>query len=78
MEKNITPPKGGSFRKGDRPSATFLSANPRYDQLMDITFGIVEMLKGERWIPAYDDDDFRVYFKWKLDKSSLYGLAILE
>ncbi|KAA8537441.1 hypothetical protein F0562_026872 [Nyssa sinensis] len=78
MKQDITAPKGGTFRKGDRPSATFWSANPRYDLLTEGTFAVVEMLQQERWVPVYDDDDFNLYFKWKLDNTSFYGLATLE
>ena len=36
------------------------------------------MLHDERWIPVYDDEDFCLYFKWKVDNSSFYGLATIE
>ncbi|XP_052203621.1 neutral ceramidase 2-like isoform X2 [Diospyros lotus] len=78
MKEDISVPKSGSFRKGDKASATFWSPNPRYDLLTEGTFAVLEMLQGERWVPAYDDDDFSLFFKWKLDNSSLYGLATLE
>jgi neutral ceramidase len=69
---------GGTFRKGDRPSATFWSANPRYDLLTEGTFAVVELLQEERWVPVYDDDDFSLYFKWNLDNSSFYGTETIE
>lgn len=57
------------FRKGvDRVSATFWSANPRYDLLTEGTFAVVERLlsarKNHQWIPAFDDDDFSLFFKY--------------
>ncbi|OMP03004.1 Neutral/alkaline nonlysosomal ceramidase [Corchorus capsularis] len=65
INQDVAQPKGGSFKKGDKPSATFYSANPRYDLLTEGTFAGVEMLQGERWIPAYDDDDFSLFFKYE-------------
>ena len=80
VKQDITIPKSGSFQKGERPSATFWSANPRYDLLTEGTFAVVEMLQGERWVPAYDDDDFSLYFKWNVetDTDTFYGLATIE
>ncbi|PPR85030.1 hypothetical protein GOBAR_AA35680 [Gossypium barbadense] len=80
MQQDVAQPKGGSFKKGDKPSATFFSANPRYDLLIEGTFAVVEMLQGERWVPVYDDDDFCLFFKWNVtvDNGSLYGLATVE
>ncbi|KAK7333855.1 hypothetical protein VNO80_30635 [Phaseolus coccineus] len=78
IKEDIAFPERGYFRKGDTPSATFWSANPRYDLLTEGTFAAVERLQGERWIAAYDDDDLTLFFKWKVDNSSLHGLAILE
>ncbi|CAK9180362.1 unnamed protein product [Ilex paraguariensis] len=78
IKQDITPPKRGSFRKGDRPSATFWTANPRYDLLTEGTFASVEMLQGKAWVPTYDDDDFCLYFKWKQDNSYIYSLATIE
>lgn len=78
IKEDIDFPERGYFRKGDTPSATFWSANPRYDLLTEGTFAAVERLQGERWIAAYDDDDLTLFFKWKVDNSSLHGLAILE
>ncbi|XAR61571.1 Ceramidase [Bertholletia excelsa] len=65
----------GSFKRGDRPNATFWSADPRHDLLTEGTFSVVEMLQGERWVPAYDDDDFSLFFKWKFESQ---GSATLE
>ncbi|XP_061967068.1 neutral ceramidase 2-like [Populus nigra] len=79
IKQDVSEPKGGSFKKGDKPSATFWSANARNDLLTEGTFAAVEMLRGQRWIPVYDDDDFCLYFKWKSDNSSLYtSLATIE
>jgi neutral ceramidase len=67
---------GGTFRKGGTASATFWSANPRYDLLTEGTFAVVELLQDKRWVPVYDDDDdddFSLYFKWSLDNRSLYS-----
>ncbi|XP_073127085.1 neutral ceramidase 2-like [Henckelia pumila] len=71
---------GGSFKKGDKINATFWSSNPRYDLLTEGTFAVVEMLQGGRWVPAYDDDDFCLYFKWDgpFFGPSPYGLATIE
>ncbi|XP_073276232.1 neutral ceramidase 2-like [Primulina huaijiensis] len=71
---------GDSFEKGDKINATFWSANPRYDLLTEGTFAVVEMLQGGRWVPAYDDDDFSLYFKWDgpFFGPSPYGLATIE
>lgn len=56
------------FRKGvDRVSAIFWSANPRYDLLTEGTFAVVERLlsaEKNQWIPAFDDDDFSLFFKY--------------
>ncbi|XP_065846898.1 neutral ceramidase 2-like [Euphorbia lathyris] len=70
--------KKGSFKKGDRPSATFWSGNPRFDLLTEGTFALVEFLEGKRWIPAYDDDDFSLFFKWNLDNVTFSSLATIE
>lgn len=68
----------GTFRKGGTASATFWSANPRYDLQTEGTFAVVELLQQKRWVPVYDDDDFSLYFKWSLDNSSLYSTATIE
>ncbi|KAL6295490.1 hypothetical protein ACE6H2_003632 [Prunus campanulata] len=78
MKQDIILPKSGSFKKGDRPIATFWSANPRYDLLTEGTFAVVELLQGKNWVPVYDDDDFCLFFKWKVDNSTLYGTATIE
>lgn len=78
IKQDVTIPKRGSFNKGDRPSATFWSPTPRYDLLTEGTYAVAEKLQGERWVPSYDDDDFCLYFKWKLDNSSFNGFATIE
>ncbi|KAG4969890.1 hypothetical protein JHK82_035585 [Glycine max] len=78
IKEDVAFPKRGYFTKGDTPSATFWSANPRYDLLTEGTFAAVERLQGERWISVYDDDDLSLFFKWKVDNSSLHGLATIE
>ncbi|KDP36843.1 hypothetical protein JCGZ_08134 [Jatropha curcas] len=78
VKQDVSQPKEGSFKKGDRPSATFWSGNPRFDLLTEGTFAVVEKLQGERWIPVYDDDDFSLYFKWRLDDGTLSSIATIE
>ncbi|XP_030498430.2 neutral ceramidase 2 [Cannabis sativa] len=82
MKEDIKVPKRGFFKRGDhenRPYATFWSANPSYDLLTEGTFAVVEtLIQGQGWIPAYDDDDFSLFFKYKLDESGLYSLANIE
>ncbi|KAL0016863.1 hypothetical protein SO802_003932 [Lithocarpus litseifolius] len=78
MKQDIIVPKNGTFTKGDKASATFWSANPRYDLLTEGTFAVVEMLQGQHWTPVYDDDDFSLFFKWKVDDSYLYSMATIE
>ncbi|XP_017406801.1 neutral ceramidase 2 [Vigna angularis] len=78
IKEDIAFPERGYFRKGDTPSATFWSSNPRYDLLTEGTFAAVERLQGERWIATYDDDDLSLFFKWKVDNSSMHGLATIE
>ncbi|XP_078427718.1 neutral/alkaline non-lysosomal ceramidase [Wolffia australiana] len=56
-----------SFRKGERVSARFWSACPRNDPLTEGTFALVERMAssgGDSWVPAYDDDDFCLRFRW--------------
>ncbi|RXH73376.1 hypothetical protein DVH24_013060 [Malus domestica] len=78
IKEDINLPKSGSFKKGDRPTATVWSANPRYDLLTEGTYAVVEMLQGKHWVPVYDDDDFSLFFKWNVDTGSLYGTATIE
>ncbi|KAJ4834311.1 hypothetical protein Tsubulata_014209 [Turnera subulata] len=78
MKQDVNQPKNGSFKKGDAVSATFWSANPRYDLLTEGTFAVVEILQGKRWIPVYDDDDLCLFFKWTLDNRTLKSLATIR
>ncbi|KAI3734448.1 hypothetical protein L6452_13916 [Arctium lappa] len=78
MKQDVSIPKSGFFGKGDKPIAVFWSPNPRYDLLTEGTYAVVEMLQDERWVSAYDDDDFSLIFKWNVDNSSTSGLATLE
>ncbi|CAL5203387.1 unnamed protein product [Lathyrus oleraceus] len=78
MKEDIAFPQSGYFTKGDKPSATFWSANPRYDLLTEGTFASVERLQEERWISVHDDDDLSLLFKWKVDNTSFHGLATIE
>ncbi|KAK3164819.1 hypothetical protein QOZ80_1AG0025230 [Eleusine coracana subsp. coracana] len=57
-------PANSTFRKGSTVNATFHTACPRNDLLTDGTFALVEKLEGGNWIPAYDDDDWSLRFKW--------------
>ncbi|KAI3787320.1 hypothetical protein L1987_41709 [Smallanthus sonchifolius] len=78
MKHDVSIPKSGFFHKGDKPSAVFWSPNSRYDLLTEGTYAVVEVLQGKRWIPAYDDDDFSLSFKWNVENDSSYRLASLE
>ncbi|KAJ1390321.1 hypothetical protein SESBI_37536 [Sesbania bispinosa] len=58
-------PQNSTFKNGDNVTASFWSACPRNDLMTEGTFALVEFLKGkDTWIPAYDDDDFCLRFKW--------------
>ncbi|GFY83725.1 fructokinase-like 1 [Actinidia rufa] len=51
--------------RGDTVTVTFWTACPRNDLMTEGTYALVEILQGEdEWIPAYDDDDFCLRFKW--------------
>lgn len=74
-------PQNSTFRPGDMVTATFWSACPRNDLLTEGTFALVEMLdrKSNTWVPAYDDDDFCLRFKWwRPSKYSAQSHATLE
>ncbi|KAK2432055.1 Neutral ceramidase 1 [Trifolium repens] len=73
-------PKNSTFKRGDTVSVTFLSACPRNDLMTEGTFSLVEYLQGkDTWIPAYDDDDFCVRFKWSRPfKLSTHSKAAIE
>jgi neutral ceramidase len=57
-------PANSTFRKGSIVNATFHTACPRNDLLTDGTFALIEKLEGNNWVPAYDDDDWSLCFKW--------------
>jgi neutral ceramidase len=73
-------PANSTFRKGSTVNATFYSACPRNDLLTDGTFALVEKLDGSNnWVPAYDDDDWSLRFKWSRPaKFSSRSFATLE
>ncbi|CAL1355419.1 unnamed protein product [Linum trigynum] len=79
IKQDVAQSKDGHFKKGDRVSANFWSANPRYDLLTEGTFAVVEMLQGGgKWVPAFDDDDFCLLFKWGVDNKTGSSLATIE
>lgn len=54
-----------TFKRGNTISVTFWSACPRNDLMTEGTFALVELLQDQKtWIPAFDDDDFCLKFKW--------------
>ncbi|KAF6160957.1 hypothetical protein GIB67_007598 [Kingdonia uniflora] len=58
-------PRNSTFKKGGMVTVTFWSACPRNDLMTEGTFSLVEILQGkDTWVPAYDDDDFCLRFKW--------------
>ena len=61
--KSDVPPKS-TFVRGQQVNATFWSGCPRNDLMTEGSFAVVETLRGEKWVPVYDDDDFSVKFKW--------------
>ncbi|XP_009410869.2 neutral ceramidase [Musa acuminata AAA Group] len=72
-------PENSTFRPGDMVTATFWSACPRNDLLTKGTFSLVEFLDSSTWVPAYDDDDFSLRFKWsRPSQLSSYSHATLE
>lgn len=73
-------PKNSTFKRGDTVSVTFWSACPRNDLMTEGTFSLVEYLQGkDTWVPAYDDDDFCVRFKWSRPfKLSTHSKATIE
>lgn len=73
-------PKNATFKKGDMVSVTFWSACPRNDLMTEGTFSLVEFLQGkDTWVPAYDDDDFCLRFKWSRPfKLSTHSKATIE
>ncbi|KAL5747999.1 hypothetical protein ACOSQ2_025296 [Xanthoceras sorbifolium] len=73
-------PQNSTFKRGDTVSVIFWSACPRNDLMTEGTFSLVEILHGNAtWIPAYDDDDFCLLFKWsRPSKLSPRSLATIE
>ena len=58
-------PMNSTFKRGGMVNVTFWSACPRNDLMTEGTFALVEILHGkDSWVPAYDDDDFCLRFKW--------------
>ncbi|XP_031742885.1 neutral ceramidase 2 [Cucumis sativus] len=80
IQQDVELPKDGWFKTGSKqkPTATFWSANPRFDLLTEGTYALVERLEKQRWTPAYDDDDFSLFFKWKLDNTFINNLVTIE
>ncbi|KAL9319985.1 hypothetical protein ACSQ67_011824 [Phaseolus vulgaris] len=73
-EQNFT------FSSGDMVTASFWTACPRNDLMTEGTFALVEFLQEkDAWIPAYDDDDFCLRYKWsRPSKLSSRSRATLE
>ncbi|XP_020584682.1 neutral ceramidase-like [Phalaenopsis equestris] len=73
-------PANSTFKRGDVVAATFWSACPRNDLFTNGTFALIEFLdSNQNWIPAYDDDDFCLRFKWsRPSKLSAQSQATLE
>ncbi|KAF5939574.1 hypothetical protein HYC85_023833 [Camellia sinensis] len=58
-------PQNSTFKRGDIVTVVFWSGCPRNDLMTEGTFALVETLHGkDSWVPAYDDDDFCLRFKW--------------
>lgn len=58
-------PQNSTFKSGEVVTVSFWSACPRNDLMTEGTFALVEFLQGkDTWVPAYDDDDFCLRFKW--------------
>ncbi|KAI4305113.1 hypothetical protein L6164_028499 [Bauhinia variegata] len=73
-------PKNSTFKRGDMVTVSFWSACPRNDLMTEGTFALVELLQGKDiWVPAYDDDDFCLRFKWSRPfKLSARSTATME
>ncbi|XP_059626545.1 neutral ceramidase 1-like isoform X2 [Cornus florida] len=73
-------PKNSTFNRGDMVTVVFWSACPRNDLMTEGTFALVEILHGkDTWVPAYDDDDFCLRFKWSRPaKFSPWSQATIE
>ncbi|XP_073006733.1 neutral ceramidase-like [Typha latifolia] len=77
---NADIPLNSTFKRNDTVTATFWSACPRNDLLTDGSFALVEILdSSNNWVPAYDDDDFCLRFKWsRPSKLSAHSHATIE
>lgn len=73
-------PPNSTFKRGEMVSVTFWSACPRNDLMTEGTFALVEILENKKtWLPAYDDDDFCLRFKWsRPEKLSPWSDATIE
>ncbi|KAF4372198.1 hypothetical protein F8388_005594 [Cannabis sativa] len=73
-------PQNATFKRGDLVKVVFWSACPRNDLMTEGTFALVEFLRGkDTWVPAYDDDDFCLRFKWsRPSKLSTRSHATME
>ncbi|XP_023532163.1 neutral ceramidase 1-like isoform X2 [Cucurbita pepo subsp. pepo] len=73
-------PKNSTFNRGDMVTVTFWSACPRNDLMTEGTYALVEVLHDKKlWVPAYDDDDFCLRFKWSRPfKLSSQSYATIE
>ncbi|KAI4385980.1 hypothetical protein MLD38_003961 [Melastoma candidum] len=73
-------PKNATFKRGEMVTVVFWSACPRNDLMTEGTFSLVELLKGkDTWVPAFDDDDFCLRFKWsRPSKLSTRSMATIE
>ncbi|KAI4340356.1 hypothetical protein MLD38_025201 [Melastoma candidum] len=79
-DSKIDVPRNATFKSGDMVSAVFWSACPRNDLMTEGTFSLVEMLEGKgTWVPAFDDDDFCLRFKWSRPSTfSAQSFATIE
>ncbi|KAI3772260.1 hypothetical protein L6452_03442 [Arctium lappa] len=73
-------PRNSTFKKGDTVTVVFWSGCPRNDLMTEGTFALVELLQGQdTWVPAYDDDDICLRFKWsRPTKLSAQSHATIE
>ncbi|XP_031249754.1 neutral ceramidase 2 [Pistacia vera] len=73
-------PPNSTLKRGDMVTVTFWSACPRNDLMTEGTFALVEILQNKKtWVPAYDDDDFCLRFKWSRPaKLSPQSFATIE
>ncbi|KAF7816049.1 neutral ceramidase 1-like [Senna tora] len=73
-------PQNSTFKRGEMVTVSFWSACPRNDLMTEGTFALVEVLQSkDTWVPAYDDDDFCLRFKWsRPSKLSARSKATIE